>query len=225
MTGRQENLLKELIETYVSQAEPVSSAMLAKRVSVSSATVRNEFAELEQDGYLAQPHTSAGRVPTLKAYEHYVRHTMSEKALPSAAKAKLRGAVKEAEPAKALAKQAADIAQAAVLLAFSRDSHYYTGLSQLFSQPEFGDQRLILNMARILDVLETVMPQLHELASDDVVVLLGNRNPFGPQVSLFLATIPFQKKHDGVCAFLAPLRTDYGRNVTLLKQVQKLIAT
>ena len=62
-----------MAEHYIASARPVASAPVAERLGVSSATVRNDFAALEERGYLMQPHTSAGRIPSPKGFESYVR--------------------------------------------------------------------------------------------------------------------------------------------------------
>ncbi|MBI4636924.1 MAG: heat-inducible transcription repressor HrcA [Candidatus Rokubacteria bacterium] len=74
MDARHRDVLIALIREYIDSAEPVGSRLLAKRhfPSLSPATIRNVMADLEETGYLAQPHTSAGRVPTDKAYRFYV---------------------------------------------------------------------------------------------------------------------------------------------------------
>ncbi|MBI3635191.1 MAG: heat-inducible transcriptional repressor HrcA, partial [Candidatus Rokubacteria bacterium] len=74
MDARHRDILIALIREYVDSAEPVGSRLLAKRhfKALSPATIRNVMADLEEMGYLAQPHTSAGRVPTDKAYRFYV---------------------------------------------------------------------------------------------------------------------------------------------------------
>jgi heat-inducible transcriptional repressor len=74
MDERHRDVLVALIREYVDSAEPVGSRLLAKRYfpKLSPATIRNVMADLEEMGYLAQPHTSAGRVPTDKAYRFYV---------------------------------------------------------------------------------------------------------------------------------------------------------
>lgn len=71
---RKATILRAVVEQYIETAEPVGSGRIAdsSRVAVSSATVRNEMVALEGDGYLHQPHTSAGRVPTEKGYRYYV---------------------------------------------------------------------------------------------------------------------------------------------------------
>ena len=74
LTGRGKQILEALIEEYITTAEPVGSRTITRRqiVSLSPATVRNVMADLEDLGFLASPHTSAGRVPTDKAYRFYV---------------------------------------------------------------------------------------------------------------------------------------------------------
>lgn len=73
---RKTAILRAVVQEYIATAQPVGSTHIANApgVQVSSATVRNEMAVLEQEGYLAQPHTSAGRVPTDKGYRFYVDH-------------------------------------------------------------------------------------------------------------------------------------------------------
>lgn len=74
LTPRSEALLKALIDAYVADGEPVGSRLLAQRSSegLSPATIRNVLADLEADAWLCQPHTSAGRMPTQKAFRYYV---------------------------------------------------------------------------------------------------------------------------------------------------------
>lgn len=71
---RQKLILKAIVDDYISTAEPVGSKSLMQRnnFDISSATIRNEMAELEENGYLIHPHTSAGRIPTDKGYREYV---------------------------------------------------------------------------------------------------------------------------------------------------------
>src|SRR5436305_401831 len=74
MTPRQQYIVSEIIETYAVTAEPVSSHQLTNKIEVSSATIRAEMAELERLGYIAQPHTSSGRIPTDRGYRMYVNN-------------------------------------------------------------------------------------------------------------------------------------------------------
>ena len=74
ITERQEKLLDFLIKEYISTAEPVSSKALKKSacLDVCGATIRNDLQVLTKEGYIEQPHTSAGRIPTRKAYRYFV---------------------------------------------------------------------------------------------------------------------------------------------------------
>ena len=78
LTDRQKDILKVIVQEFVTTAAPVSSETVVYkyRLRFSTATVRNEMAELERDGYITHPHTSSGRVPSDKGYRYYVEHLM-----------------------------------------------------------------------------------------------------------------------------------------------------
>ncbi|MEK7124393.1 MAG: DeoR family transcriptional regulator [Patescibacteria group bacterium] len=80
LTQRQEQILNSLIKEYIDRAEPVSSELLKKRcnLNVSPATIRNDLQDLTQKGYISQPHTSAGRVPTEKGYRYFAQIVFNE---------------------------------------------------------------------------------------------------------------------------------------------------
>jgi len=80
ISERQEKLLNFLIREYITTAEPVSSLGLKKitDLDVCGATIRNDLQKLAKEGYITQPHTSAGRVPTQKAYQYFVDKINSE---------------------------------------------------------------------------------------------------------------------------------------------------
>ena len=79
LSERKKQILKAVVEHYIDSAEPVGSKMLSQELGVSSATVRNELAELCDLGYLEQPHTSAGRVPSPQGYRLYVNELMERR--------------------------------------------------------------------------------------------------------------------------------------------------
>ncbi|MFO8009494.1 MAG: heat-inducible transcriptional repressor HrcA [Dehalococcoidia bacterium] len=83
LTERRRDILRHLIYEYVSTAVPVSSGAIAQdtNLAVSSATVRNELVQLEKEGYVIQPHTSAGRIPSAKGYRYYVETLLDEQDL------------------------------------------------------------------------------------------------------------------------------------------------
>ena len=90
---RKQKILQAVVWSYVETAEPVGSGDLAARYSawgVKSATIRNEMADLAEQGYLRQPHTSAGRIPSDRGYRFYVNHLMIEREVNESAAASTR---------------------------------------------------------------------------------------------------------------------------------------
>lgn len=92
LDDRKASILRAVVEEYIHTAQPVGSGHIASLpgVAVSSATVRNEMAALEQEGYLAQPHTSAGRIPTDRGYRYFVDHLTTPGALDQASAQQVR---------------------------------------------------------------------------------------------------------------------------------------
>jgi len=92
LTERRSRILRLVIEEYVDSAVPVGSEAIVRkyRLPVSSATIRNEMARLEEDGYVTHPHTSAGRVPSDKGYRYYIEDLMEERELTQEEKETIR---------------------------------------------------------------------------------------------------------------------------------------
>lgn len=78
LSTRQKEVLKMIVEEFVKTAEPVGSRTLSKKLNFSSATLRNDMADLEEEGYLEKTHSSSGRVPSEKGYHYYVETLMGE---------------------------------------------------------------------------------------------------------------------------------------------------
>lgn len=83
LSERKQKILQAVVDEYITTAEPVSSGEIKEKylADISSATIRNELASLEEMGYLVQPHVSAGRVPLPQAYKLYVDKVMNGKSL------------------------------------------------------------------------------------------------------------------------------------------------
>jgi heat-inducible transcriptional repressor len=99
LTPRQEAILAQIVQIYINNAAPVGSESITSRLPtrMSSATVRNEMAALEDLGYLSHPHTSAGRVPTAKGYRYFVERLMDQADLSSAEKRMIQHQFHQAE--------------------------------------------------------------------------------------------------------------------------------
>src|SRR5919106_7903 len=91
LTPREQRILKAIVHIYITTIEPVASRTISRRyrLDLSPATIRQEMGYLEDLGYLSQPHTSAGRIPTDKAYRFYVDGLMQVPVLPKAQSARI----------------------------------------------------------------------------------------------------------------------------------------
>jgi len=230
ITERQINLLRKIIELYVNDAVPVASGLLVGKMSekVSSATIRNEMVELEKEGFIAQPHTSAGRIPTEKAFSLVVDNFLSSneslsQKVESAVNAILKIKVENRKKIKEVAKQLAEETGLAVVAAFSVDDNFYTGLSNLFSQPEFTEKAQVINISQIIDRLDAITREiLREKSFNEVKVFIGQENPFGSTCGSVVGFYKFQE-FSGLIAILGPLRMDYQKCFTLLNGTINLL--
>ena len=180
ITERQRKILCQIIEEYAETASPVGSVTLAKLFNVSPATIRAEMARLETLGLIAQPHTSAGRVPTDAGYRFYVnsldgvnedvlsRSDVERRSLERGTHAlEVRvGAQSRADTAIRGAVDALVELTGNLGLATIGGQLYLAGLTRLFTQPEFGDTRRVQAVARLLDNLE---PWLREAAPGEAL--------------------------------------------------------
>ncbi len=218
LDSRQEILLKLTVRRFIQSAEPVGSAWLADEsgLDVSSATIRNELSALEEQGFLLQPHTSAGRAPSEKGYRYYVDRFLEKKKPGAAANAALaeaaNAAQEESDKLRRVAKALAELANESALAAFAPRDVYYTGLSNLFSKPEFKQLSLVASMSRVLDHLDETMEKMFPEVGSEARILIGSENPFGAECGLLVVRSPI-----GLLGLLGPMRMDYDADLALLE--------
>lgn len=221
MTERQQQILRSIVEQYAEVASPVGSSLLAKLYGVSSATIRAEMAELERLGFIMQPHTSAGRVPTDKGYRFYVNSLAEEKEdMPVAARAEraLSARVQDAGMPERTIRNAVDTLVELTHnlgLATIGNQLYMSGLGNLFGQPEFIQPGQVQQVAQLLDNLE---PWLREAAPNQPLnVYIGRENPIGRTAGCSLIISRFQSPYsdNSYIGVLGPTRQNY-RDVTNL---------
>ncbi len=229
MNSRQQNLLNFIITQYTKTALPVSSELIAAagNFGLSSATIRNEMAELEAQNYIFQPHTSAGRLPTEKGYQYYIAESLQEKEINKRQQEYLTKVVKpfkryQPELVKEIAKALAELSSEAVFIGFSSRNIYYTGLFNLFSQPEFTRHDFVCNLSQVIDHLDQVISEVFSKVDNEIKILVGRQNPFDRECSAILAKYKV-KGEAGLLGVLGPLRMDYQNNFNLVKYSQKLI--
>lgn len=218
---RQQRILQAIVEQYAEVASPVGSSLLARVFGVSSATIRSEMADLERHGYIAQPHTSAGRIPTDKGYRFYVNN-LAENAPETAAERRaekvLATRVSSGGVTDHVIKNAVDTLVELTHnlgLATIGDQLYMSGLSNLFGQPEFINNEQVREVASLLDNLE---PWLYEAAPNEPLsVYIGQENPIGRSAGCTLIVSRFRSPHSdrSYIGVLGPTRQSY-RDVMML---------
>ncbi len=226
MGKRNELILNIIINEHIKTGAPVGSSLLVDKykLGISPATVRNEMAELEDEGYIIQPHTSAGRVPTEKAYSLYLEN-LNEKRLKNQEIEELdRVLVDSDEPSfKKAAKILARLSDNAVFWAFHKDNLYYTGISNLFSQPEFLHTNLLSDISTIIDCLDEIIDDIFDDVNLGPEVLLGSNNPFGNFCSTILTKYRIKDK-TGLLGIIGPMRMDYEKNLALVSFVNNKLS-
>ena len=226
MDNRKEKLLNLVIENYIANAEPVGSKFLvsAEDLDLSEATVRNELRVLEEEGYLTHPHTSAGRIPTEKGYKHYIKNLNLAKSQISKNDGKILSnsldkAADHELSFKNMARVMVELSNETVVIAFSPENIYYTGLSNLFNKPEFDQLSLVAGVSEMFDNCEENLEGFFEKVDINPQYFIGDEHPFGEMLSV--VSMHFGK--DGLVALLGPKRMDYKYNFGLMKKLLELI--
>lgn len=223
MTERQAQILAAVIEQYAEVASPVGSLMLAKIFNVSSATIRAEMGRLEEMGFIAQPHTSAGRIPTDKGYRFYVNQLAQDHTpgtVDRTARAIDTRLSNAGRPEVAIRTTVDTLAELThnVGLATIGDQLYMSGFGRLFSQPEFMQAAgPIHEVAQLLDNLE---PWLRETSPNQPLsVYIGRENPIGKAsgCSLIISRFRSPFSDQSYIGVLGPTRQSY-------RQVMSLVA-
>jgi len=229
LSTRQEALLQTLIKEYIDTAKAVSSGQLVNRqeLAVSPATLRNDMAALTEAGYLLQPHTSAGRIPTEKAWRWYIGQEPPE-SLTKREQALLRSVVDGHrhggdELLRQLAKTMAEMIEESVLVAYGRHDTYYTGLSNLFAQPEFEQVDLMHSLSKVVDQLDDVVAKFYDRVGSEPSVMVGRANPFGQACGAIIVRYRLGSGSEGLIGILGPVRQDYPENLALMRYATSLL--
>lgn len=217
MEQRRQELLKIIVKEYIKTAEPISSGFVVEKFNLpySSATVRAEMAQLEADGYIIQPHTSAGRVPAERAYRFYIDNFLTDK------KAAVSFSLNKSDEQslKNAARELAEKSGLAVFWAIHKNNLYYTGISNLMSQPEFHRYELAIDVSKVIDQLENIIGDIYQDISYDGDILIGGQNPFGSVCGTVLSKYK-SAPGDGMFGVIGPMRMDYEKCWGLVNAVK-----
>jgi heat-inducible transcriptional repressor len=226
MTPRQRKLLQAIINEFVETAEAVGSAHLARKygLDLSPATIRNEMADLVKMGYLAQPHSSSGRVPTTMGYKEMINDVISE---IDELDVKLETMIREDlfqnrfDLDDLIYKAIGDLVKETDSLAFAiiEGRAYYAGLSAVTRSPEFTDTLMLGKILQAVENHEMLKELLTKFTNTpDVRVLFGDDTGieyFGG-TALVYKLIKVHGNNQGFMGIIGPMRMNYPRTIAVV---------
>ena len=228
-------MLAALIEEYVARALPVGSRTLTERYrfGVSPATIRNELSALEEEGYISQPHTSAGRIPTDYGYRTFVdglieSGQVSNSVEDAEALGNLRDSANELDDL--LERTSAALARFTDCLSIvsgAEQAHpCRLGIMSLMRQPEFAYTEALLPIMQVLEddtillhVLDTTAP-----SGDGPHVRIGSENEAEQLSGVSVVACRYGCGPDGgIVAVIGPTRMDYNKALTAVRIASKAL--
>ena len=237
LEDRQQTILEALVREYVKTAEPVSSKDLQKKYHLpfSPATIRNDFKILTDEGFISQPHISAGRVPTDKAYRFYINQREDEQTHTQPKK----NALMDPRDFKGMGDEQFLHSAAIILSELSKgfttagllDNKIFFkyGFSEVLEEPEFSDQELVKDFGRAIDDFEEGVDAIFKQISEHSPhVFIGKENPiksareYGMVVYAYSTDSATGKKKK-IISILGPKRMDYEKNISLLHEFDDIV--
>lgn len=233
MNERQQKILASIIELYTESAVPVGSQALLERYGfeVSPATIRSDMASLEKTGYLYQPHTSAGRIPTDEGYRYFVEEIMPDEQMPLAEQKKLQRELlqlraKHTRLGRSTAKLLSTLSgNLAVTGGIGKDELYDFGMKELLEKQEFKE---LDEMCRLVEALDTLDERfdliLAQVKDGKTHIFIGNENPIKEISNCSMVVAPYENEEGkGILAIIGPKRMQYAKNKSLLEHMKKLL--
>lgn len=225
---RQQSILEAIVHEYIRTAKPVASTDLSRKqkFSFSPATVRNEMLLLDEMGFLEQPHTSAGRIPTDKGYRFFVDHDEGELHLHQRDCRALEGVLDIEDDdafAKELSRATSRIAGLFTAVGISGEPAMFdAGLSEIFQEPEFRDMTMLCAFGALVDELDEEMRALiggYEKLRERVFI--GHENPVAgaQEYAMVISEWHHPRGFKGYIALVGPKRMDYRKNIALIRYI------
>lgn len=231
LSARQIQILKAVIEEYITTAQPVGSETLEKKynLGVSPATIRNDMVRMTDLGLLAQPHTSSGRSPTPDALKYYVENLMKTKDLSVAEEVAVKERIWDyRQQFDKLLREAtrtlAEKTKALALTATNEGDLYYAGVANILEMPEFYDFELTHNVFAMLDRFDFWW-RLLEAQEDMFDILLGKE--LDEQSGLARCGFVYSKFKSphvsGGIGVIGPTRLNYSYVIPAVRYVGSLV--
>lgn len=236
MNSRQKQVLSAIVELYTKTALPVGSQALLEHFEfpVSSATLRNDMAALEEAGFLYQPHTSAGRIPTDHGYRFYVDEMMGDEELSRDDQRRLQKELlvmkaKQVRTGRSTAKLLSALSgNLAVSGIIDKDEVYDFGMKELMDKPEFQEIDELCRLVETLDSLDEKLDDVMvKLKSGETRIFIGDENPISgiDHCSMIVAPYENKKGERGMLAIIGPKRMEYAKNKSLIEYMKKLLSS
>lgn len=230
ISERQGKILKKVVEEHINSARPVSSKAIEEKYgfSVCPATIRNDMQRLTDSGFLFQPYTSAGRVPTDRGYRFFVDSLLEREVLGSQDTLKISEMLEDEEDIFKLATRlskflAANSSSLATIHLFDRDFFWKEGWEEILKEPEFGEKDFIVSFTKLLKKFEEEIRNME--INSRVQVYIGQENPFlkTKDFSIVSVQCSFPKKDPGIVSLLGPKRMAYEKNIRLINSLSKVL--
>lgn len=219
---RQKIILEAVIRGYIRTAKPIASADLAGELDfdVSPATVRSEMLKLDELGFLEQPHTSAGRVPTDKGYRFFVDHAMDGTALDRSERNTIRELFAHdtmEDFTRECSRTISHLTRAFTAIGIDDDVFSDRGFTEILDEPEFQDVSHIKQFGKLIDLLDDDMQSF--LEDEEEKILIGAENPMkeARPYTMMITHWSHPKGFNGFLALVGPRRMDYQKNISLIR--------
>lgn len=228
LTERQKYIFRLVVEGHIASGEPVGSEWVVERLpqKCSSATVRSELLELERNGFLRQPHTSAGRVPTEDGYRAYIElfvRPSQEARDVEVIENKPQYLETSEEKVRRIARELSQLAGNVVMVGIDPRSLYSVGMGRMYESPEAHNIEIMQNISLALDRADDLMEDLFDVAATtDVKILIGKQNPIDENLSL-IVTKYATSDGERIMALLGFMRMRYDRNIALMQAMKRLL--
>jgi len=230
---RKDIVLGLVVDEYIKTVTPVSSGHIARRYirDLSPATIRNILAELEREGLLMHPHTSAGRVPTQDGYRYYVDNLMSEIQILKQEKVKIKSEyatqVKDLEGILEKTSQVlSDLTHYTSIISIDGgDRIFCKGVCHVVGYPEYQDLTKIRDILQALEEKERLLDIINQEIRQKIQIYIGHETAFANIQNCSLAISPYRTKDNarGRIAILGPTHMDYPRVVSMLDYFSRLM--
>ena len=234
MEERQQKILAAVVEEYTATAIAVGSKALSEKyaLKISSATIRNDMAELERAGFLYQPHTSAGRIPTDKGYRYFVEEIMAEQKLSLTDQKKmqvelLKMKVQNKKLSRSTAKLLSSLSGSLAIAGLEKE-FYNFGIKELLENPEFQEIDEFCKVAETLDYIdENVDAILKKIKLGEIKIFIGKENPIKGISNCSMIVSPYENKEGekGLLAIIGPKRMKYAKNKSLMEYMKNFLSS